>query len=40
MLTSASRSDQGALREELALHTGSSALTFEVCVLRANYYDS
>jgi hypothetical protein len=30
MLTKRSRSDQGALQEQLALHTGSSALTFEV----------
>jgi hypothetical protein len=31
MLTSCSRSDTGALRGQLAIHTGSSALNFQVC---------
>jgi hypothetical protein len=31
MLTSCSRSDTGALKGQLAMHTGSSALSFQVC---------
>jgi hypothetical protein len=37
MLTSCSRSDTGALQGQLAIHTGSSALNFQVC---SNFFTS